>query len=481
MRVVAVLVCLLFIPVAVAQTSAGGGASVCARDEVDCDKDGLPDKWEREYFDSLNQTGADDPDGDGHNNTAEYRMHTDPTDPEDPDRDDAADDDQADHEDRSGRGDGSLADACRDRDDKRDCVQDYCRKHEDRDCAQLVHRACNEGRIQCAALTDKCVQVVAYGANGRAAEVCKQLARADVIRTDSRFVEFDIASGDRALLNYTVSGTLLFDAIMYSGEDDDFEVKQDGKRIRFKADDARVEIHDTPTGQFWFRSDEDTLVLDLADGATATEVRNGIDIQFEDRRGRVVGDDVSLAGDLITIVGHASFFTPADSSVPGLDKAKDARTLGAEVKFGSDVVAYDDLEVNVTGDPSAGPVRVVVGAELESGRTISIDLNVTGNVDLRYFDLNDDGTETEVVFRMAESLDDVLNPDDDGGQPEYWVVTDAAGTHVLVSVPHWSVHIIEIAVDFLTQPSVLIGIGAGVAGVGVAGAAMFWPRRRQPF
>jgi len=45
----------------------------------DTDSDGLPDSWEMQYFGTLAYNGADDPDGDGINNTQEYQSGTNPT------------------------------------------------------------------------------------------------------------------------------------------------------------------------------------------------------------------------------------------------------------------------------------------------------------------------------------------------------------------------------------------------------------------
>ncbi len=47
---------------------------------ADVDGDGLPDPWEQQYFNDLLQGAADDPDGDGDNNLAEYNAGTDPSD-----------------------------------------------------------------------------------------------------------------------------------------------------------------------------------------------------------------------------------------------------------------------------------------------------------------------------------------------------------------------------------------------------------------
>jgi hypothetical protein len=49
---------------------------------ADADWDGLPDAWELEHFGNLNQTGADDFDGDGLSNFLEYVWGHDPTQPD---------------------------------------------------------------------------------------------------------------------------------------------------------------------------------------------------------------------------------------------------------------------------------------------------------------------------------------------------------------------------------------------------------------
>jgi hypothetical protein len=153
------------------------------------------------------------------------------------------------------------------------------------------------------------------------------------------------------------------------------------------------------------------------------------------------------------------------------------------------VLAYDDLDVQVNLPAAAGagvPIAVRLSANLTEGRTIilHVDPALLGNstedrLDLHYFDDHEDGTQTEVVFARAASLADVLDPTDDGGRPEYWVVSDADGLQVLVSVPHWSVHTVVLSgLGAILQPSVLVGIVAGSAGIAVAAVAMFWPRRR---
>ena len=65
----------------------------------------------------------------------------------------------------------------------------------------------------------------------------------------------------------------------------------------------------------------------------------------------------------------------------------------------------------------------------------------------------------------ADSLVDVLDPDNDGYSPEYYVVFDP-GTNafqLLISVPHYSGHTLSLTTAFIRPPpSVIAGIGLGV-------------------
>jgi len=67
------------VPALVGKTVEGGRLDLLKM--IDTDNDGLPDWWETENFGSLAQAAADDPDGDGFNNLAEFRSGTNPRSP----------------------------------------------------------------------------------------------------------------------------------------------------------------------------------------------------------------------------------------------------------------------------------------------------------------------------------------------------------------------------------------------------------------
>lgn len=175
-------------------------------------------------------------------------------------------------------------------------------------------------------------------------------------------------------------------------------------------------------------------------------------------------------------------------------QARADHKIGAElvVREGAEFDALQTMTGDVhttleTIDARAGngraDFRVTVSAELESGRTIVLDVDpsvLSGpQLVVRYFDVFDDGTETEVIIRQADDLDDILDPDDDGGQPEYWIVQDSNGIQMMASIPHWSTHALTVQGigEVVTSPSVIAGIVLGVVGTSMAAAVMFWPRR----
>ena len=71
------------LPVCLQQPDAGAVVPEPEPDD-DMDGDGLSDEWENQYFGNLrDQSGTDDPDGDGENNLAEMQAETNPLDPAD--------------------------------------------------------------------------------------------------------------------------------------------------------------------------------------------------------------------------------------------------------------------------------------------------------------------------------------------------------------------------------------------------------------
>lgn len=392
----------------------------------------------------------------------------------------------------SGPGGSGMARECRGAEAPRECMQAYCEDHqEDRQCQRVAGSDCAD--VDCAELSQAC-QVAETG-DARSHRACQALQRLDDARSDARHVEFELDQEGRQLRNYTVDGRLVLVSITYGDADEELEASRHGQRIRLQSGDDRMEIHDTPKGDFWFRGN-DSLVLLFPDDVVLTPAPQGHLAAYGDRTAIVAGDDVTVEAQQATATGGFRFFFPVGQGPSGASDALANATarghVGAQLDVsgaGAAVTAYDAIEVNIT-QPAIiqgnDTLRVLVSAELDEGRTIVLDIDPAslGGSELafRYYDVHD-GNLTQVYIYEASSLADVLDPTDDAGSPEYYVVYEDGQPRVLVSVPHWSAHVIEIASigQFLVQPSVLLGAAAGVIGVGVAGTAMFWPRRREDY
>jgi hypothetical protein len=190
--------------------------------------------------------------------------------------------------------------------------------------------------------------------------------------------------------------------------------------------------------------------------------------------------------------------TVRDALREALKDGKRRSKVGAEIALtrgegdkGVQVLSYDNVTVKVRGTDRVArpgnPINITLSSNLTEGRTFAFTLNRSllpsddpDRLVLRYFDVHADGN-TEVKFQRADSLADVLDPTNDAGQPEYWVVKDSNGLQVLVSVPHWSTHVVTLGgLDAIVPPSALVGLFAGVLASGIAAVALFVPRRRQP-
>lgn len=347
-------------------------------------------------------------------------------------------------------------------------------------------------------------------------------------------VTFQVDAANRTLYDYRIDGRAIFDALLLDTGSDNLTVQRVGSALRIGDHDTELVLHDDPSGLVRFKASDGSLTVRLADGATVQRSSDGAMARVVLPDGGIghlrAGNVTWLDASTLLVSDFFAFLLPPAAS-PGqsgagedgedgagaeveakVGRAITDRKVGAEIEVSGPapasaagpadpeadgtvrVLAYDDVDVQVkvpsdVATPEA-PIRVRVSAELDEGRTIVLKLDRSvlesadaGSLVLRYFDLYDqaDGSEveTEVVFQAASDLQDVLDPADDSGQPEYWVVEDANGLQVLVSVPHWSAHAITVGSvgQVLSNPSVIIGIAVGLAGSVVAGVAMLWPRR----
>lgn len=329
-------------------------------------------------------------------------------------------------------------------------------------------------------------------------------------RGDERHITFEPAPDGFA--NLTVNGRLILVSVRMDAADA-ITSEHGDRRLLVQAGDNLLELHDDASGFVRFQGPDATVTLVFPAGIVHNERGPGgigpdAKITYLDGTLAFLNAEAVEWLDDHTLVasGFLGFhLAPGQGMKPGphgemleMKLREKGDKVGAEIRFGKgegpQVLAYDQLDVQTRmpkDRPTAGdPLRIVLDSELDSGRTVVLHINKTmidtdeNGLLVRYFDLpagaNATETRTEVLFKRASSIDDVLDPSDDNGQPEYWIVKDANGLQVLVSVPHWSAHMIELsALTAIVQPSVLIGIVAGVSASIIAAVVLFMPRRRR--
>lgn len=358
---------------------------------------------------------------------------------------------------------------------------------------------------------------------------CQRLLEEFRDRAGERWIGFDADLDNLTFTNLRVQGKQVVDQLVLDVGGDEFEVERDGSVLELASDDAVLRIHDNPTGLLRFKGEAGHVVLTFPSDTTVYATTSGARIEYGQasvrQSGQLVADELEwLDTHTVVATGFFTFHVAAilvDHDLPRVVEAKErvqeaieGRRVAAEVSLkrpdtaaessitmatsdrGVEVLAYDDVDVLVEygslHDP-ATPIRVEVSAELDEGRTIVLhvedgllDNNDPKALLLRYFDVHPqaDGSriETEVLFAQASSLADVLDAGDDGGQPEYWIVEDADGLQVLVSVPHWSTHAITISsLGIDLPPRVAYGIILGVVASVAAGVALLRPRHDDDF
>lgn len=107
----------------------------------------------------------------------------------------------------------------------------------------------------------------------------------------------------------------------------------------------------------------------------------------------------------------------------------------------TEIILYNGVSITPV-DISSNKVSLTVsGDEGMLGKTIAINAPQS---------ILDDSKQLTVMYdaeqiNMANDIADILNPNDDGSLPEYYVVTENGGKQVLVSIPHFSEHSITVS------------------------------------
>lgn len=299
---------------------------------------------------------------------------------------------------------------------------------------------------------------------------------------------------ESGIYNFSADNVSLFDLAFPLGEPvRDVRADDDGTDFELKGRGIKVKAHDNPSGVL--KMSADTAARFSFENATLQTV-NGRHVKFtvgnvsgDIRAGSLLVQDQTLdvVGEVIVHLDQSR--GPHDKHRKEIGEAVVRGHVGAEatiVRSGGgnrsvvdEVVSYGNVTVS-TLRAERGNLTLAIEGHGTEGRVVV--LNVDGQIvgaerkeDLTVFMDN-------LSIAEASDLPDVLDPDNDGFLPEYYVVFDP-GTQsfqLLVSVPHYSVHILSVnAFIPLPPPPVIFGLVVGVAVLVPSGWALFRRPRRD--
>lgn len=312
------------------------------------------------------------------------------------------------------------------------------------------------------------------------------------------FIAFDLTSD--GLANFTYGDAPVFDRVTVPGLVMD-ESRAHGARVDIEGevddDDVEFKLHDTPTSLIKIEIRGSAhLEIELAGNVTPSIDGRTVNVVGPEFKGVLWADEgrLTVNGSTIHADGRAEVkYMTARGPRSGDGQAADAAEeitqaaskgrVGAEVRafrqggqFRSEVAELSD--VSVMASQSRDGVLMLVSSDNETGRTI------VAHVDRSALPGNASGMEVRFdgePIELADDLADVLDPSNDNGA-EYVILEGQGGVQVLVSVPSFSTHTVEVAglpgAEVLTQLSLTqIATALGAAAVTVALAATVAAKR----
>lgn len=284
---------------------------------------------------------------------------------------------------------------------------------------------------------------------------------------------------DAGIADFRALDRTLFD-IQVDGETDDDEgrdVRIEGSEMRVRTPAYKFIAHDTPTAASKLSTDGHVLVLFEEGVVLARENGERVRFSYGDVTGVLRGDDLVLTGrnvtasDEILVVLDQPRGAGDQEHYRDLGRAIAKGNVGAEATLNllenesveEAVVSYGNVTMTTTR-AERGNLTVMIEGHGFDGRVIV--LNVDGRLlGANAADKLDILLDNETI-EAASNLTDILDPDDDGYKPEYYVVFDpqVEAFQLIVTLPHYSVHVLSVTTAIvLPPPSVALGIVAGVA------------------
>ena len=300
---------------------------------------------------------------------------------------------------------------------------------------------------------------------------------------------------DTGIQDFRASNRTLYSISVEAEEDDrgpsgDHGIRVDGAALRVRTQAYRFVAHDTATAASQMEADG-VITVAFAEGVVlAREADDRVRFSFGDVTGVLRGEQLATSGrdvtsqdDVLVILdkprgaGDQDHYRDLGRAIArGQVGAEATINLADDASVTADVISYGNVTMTTTR-AERGNITVVIEGYGVEGRVLV--LNVDGRV------VGADRAENlaimmdNVSISPATNLTDILDPDDDGYSPEYYVVFDpqVEAFQLIVTVPHYSVYTLSVTTFLeIVKPSVVVGILAGTALLVPAGLVLF--RRR---
>lgn len=137
--------------------------------------------------------------------------------------------------------------------------------------------------------------------------------------------------------------------------------------------------------------------------------------------------------------------------IGGKETLKSIDTAIKQGKVGGEIFIEKTLEGNIILQNEYLTIKSLDIVDNKVSMIVSGDESVTGktiviNVESGYFENTDNiiiNYDDESI-KIADDINDILNPNDDGSHPEYLILEGSKGVQIMVSIPHFSDHKITI-------------------------------------
>lgn len=211
----------------------------------------------------------------------------------------------------------------------------------------------------------------------------------------------------------------------------------------------KIEITDE-NGEYWFEGlSPGTYELRVSKKGYETETKTitlgktNVEANFYLESAQI---PIPGVGVLVLINNTIASFREIGGSVQYIDQAILSGNVGGELvidgELNSDIIEYNDLMTIKPLTIVNGELSLIVSGDHGiAGKTIVISaaegiFDENGELLIEY-----DGEK----IQLADDLEDVLNPNDDGSHPEYLILKGAKGMQIMISIPHFSDHFISIS------------------------------------